>query len=485
MKRNIYLTGLLLTVASLLSSCGEDRTHEYIEKTEEDQWIANQMKDVYLYYQEIPELKSENYFYPVDEFFPMLLASHDRYSYLEMKEESRTRSYLQPVTYGMDVVVSNDPTGTTTHQTARILLVLPGSPAEQAGIKRGDYITAINGKNVSSSNADLLMTGSGVSLTLSTPMTDPTTGNIVWMPETREVTLPAAVAMENNPFFVQKVIERNGRKIGYLVYNEFMRGRDDNNTDDVAYMQQMLSVFQQFRQAGVNDFILDLRYNQGGYVTSAQELGSLLAPSSALGEEFAHFEFNDKRQDLNYALNLDPQYSSYNLNLGRLFIISGLYTASASEMMINCLRPYMEVNLIGVTTTGKNVAMTRIDSPYDFVIYPVTSTVYNAKGESDYASGFEPRYVINELSYFPWYDLGDERELLLANTLEWVEGNIPPNAENTGSTEEPETPEEPENPENPDTSTDEGTSPTRFTRALTPGYSTWQKKHLPAAILTE
>ena len=70
MKRNIYLTGLLLTVASLLSSCGEDRTHEYIEKTEEDQWIANQMKDVYLYYQEIPELKSENYFYPVDEFFP-------------------------------------------------------------------------------------------------------------------------------------------------------------------------------------------------------------------------------------------------------------------------------------------------------------------------------------------------------------------------------------------------------------------------------
>ena len=92
MKRNIYLTGLLLTVASLLSSCGEDRTHEYIEKTEEDQWIANQMKDVYLYYQEIPELKSENYFYPVDEFFPMLLASHDRYSYLEMKEESRTRS---------------------------------------------------------------------------------------------------------------------------------------------------------------------------------------------------------------------------------------------------------------------------------------------------------------------------------------------------------------------------------------------------------
>ena len=307
MKRNIYLTGLLLTVASLLSSCGEDRTHEYIEKTEEDQWIANQMKDVYLYYQEIPELKSENYFYPVDEFFPMLLASHDRYSYLEMKEESRTRSYLQPVTYGMDVVVSNDPTGTTTHQTARVLLVLPGSPAEQAGIKRGDCITAINGKNVSSSNADLLTTGSGVSLTLSTPMTDPTTGNIVWMPETREVTLPAAVAMENNPFFVQKVIERNGRKIGYLVYNEFMRGRDDNNTDDVAYMQQMLSVFQQFRQAGVNDFILDLRYNQGGYVTSAQELGSLLAPSSALGQEFAHFEFNDKRQDLNYALNLDPQ----------------------------------------------------------------------------------------------------------------------------------------------------------------------------------
>lgn len=82
-------------------------------------------------------------------------------------------------------------------------------------------------------------------------------------------------------------------------------------------------------------------------------------------------------------------------------------------MMVNCLRPYMTVNLLGTKTLGKNVAMTRIDSPYGFVMYPVTSTVLNKEGQSDYASGFTPEYIISELNYYPWYELGDPNELLL------------------------------------------------------------------------
>ena len=201
---------------------------------------------------------------------------------------------------------------------------------------------------------------------------------------------PGCVPMENNPLFLYKVIERDGRKTGYLVYNEFKAGINDS---DASYLEQMLQIFQWFKEQGVTDFILDLRYNQGGQVTCAQLLASLLAPAGCLGQEFARFEFNDKRQDSNYSLNFLTEYASCNLNLDRLFIISGLYTASASEMMVNCLRPYMTVNLLGTKTLGKNVAMTRIDSPYGFVMYPVTSTVLNKEGRSDYASGFTPEYI--------------------------------------------------------------------------------------------
>lgn len=468
MKKISFPTIFLAAMLALLSSCGEDRTYEFVAKTEKDHWIEAQMQDIYLYYADIPELETANYFYPVDEFFPMVLASYDKYSYLELTEEAETRNGIQTLTYGFDFVLMTDPTGTTTHTVARVLQVLEQSPASQAGLKRGDFITLVNGDNVSNANAAQLQSGQGVTLTLSTMTLDASTEKWVWN-ENRDITLEAAVEMENNPFAVAEVFEAsNGKKVGYLLYSEFRMGHDENDQTDQTYMEQMKNVFSFFKQAGVSDFILDLRYNQGGYVVCAQEMASMLAPASALGQEFAHFVYNDKRQDLNYTLNLLTDYSQYNLDLNRLFIISGQYTASASEMMINCLSPYMQVNLIGTQTEGKNVAMVRIDSPYDFVIYPVTCTVYNSKGESDYADGFTPQYVLNELEYYPWYELGDPGELLLGTTLQWI-------AAGSASS---------------DTASRAAAGPSevhqaRFTRPVVTGYSSIRQKTFPAAILAE
>lgn len=469
MKRISFLTSFLMTAVMLafFSSCGEDRTYEFVAMTEETHWIETQMQDIYLYYADMAEVEMEDYFSSVDEFFPLLLASYDEYSYLELTEETETRNNIQSVTYGFDFVLTNDPTGTTTHSMARVLQVLEGSPADTAGLQRGDYISQIDGSNVSSSNATLLQSGQGVTLTLSIPVIDVTSGNISWSDETKEITLSAAVEMENSPYYLQKIIDLNGQKIAYMVYNEFKMGRDESDLTDQTYMEQMTDFFYVCKQQGVTDFILDLRYNQGGYVVCAQEMASMLAPVSALGQEFAHLVYNDKRQDLNSTLNLQTEYSQFNLDLNRLFIISGLYTASASEMMINCLSPYMEVNLLGTQTEGKNVAMTLIDSPYNFVIYPVTSTVYNCNGESDYADGFTPQYVLNELEYPFWYDLGDERELLLNAALQWIAGGTPTSALSQG------------------TSDTLGSRQWHSVRPLTTGYSSIRQKTFPAAILTE
>lgn len=466
MKKNTILTILWITLTGFFASCGEDRTHEYIEKTEVDHWIEAQMQDVYLYYQDMQKPETEYYFYPADEFFPKILASQDKYSYIQMLDEgTKTRNNIQTLTYGFDFILVNDPTQTTTHQMARVLMVLPDSPAEQAGLKRGDFITALNNTFISSSNATKLMYGNSAVLTVSDLKKDPETDNLIWA-TSKDLNIAAAIEMENNPFYRALVLEYEGKKIGYLMYNEFRMGKDENNTDDQTYTSQMIDIFNNFKAQGVSEFILDLRYNQGGYVTCAQEMASMLAPSSAVGKEFAHFVFNDKRQDLNYTLNLSSNFSAQNLNLNRLFIISGIYTASASEMMINGLRPYMDVYLLGTQTEGKNVAMTRIESEYNFIMYPVTSTVYNQKNESNYANGFTPDYVINELQYIPWYELGDKKELLLYNTLELIAGRTPPNSETT------ETPEE-------------QVSSKKLSRTVKTGYSSIKQTKFPATILLQ
>ena len=489
MKKNIFPCGLLAAVPLFLASCGEDRTYEYLAKTETDNWIEAQMRDVYLYYQDMPVLETEDYFSPPEEFFPKILAPQDKYSYIEVPEEAVAKNAIQDVTYGFDFVMVSDPTSTSSRQTARVLQVLPYSPAEMAGLQRGDFIVQVNGENVGNNNADLLRNGGGVTLTVLPLAIDEETGEIAWTEDTLELSLAPAVAMENNPFYLSKVIEHNGIKAGYLMYNEF---KADSGNGGLNYMNQMLQVFQWFKQQGVTEFVLDLRYNQGGQVNCAQLLAAMLVPANCLGQEFAHFVFNDKRQDLNYTLNLPPEHAACNLDLDRIFIISGLYTASASEMMVNCLRPYMTVNLLGTQTTGKNVAMTKIDSPYGFTMYPVTSTVYNKNGESDYAGGFTPEYIISELNYYPWFEIGDPNELLLRNTLQWMAGGIPADAENVadeepeeGTTEDGDTEEE---GENAGTEEGDGNTPKAVRRLKghpSPGYSSITERHFPAAILPE
>ena len=151
--------------------------------------------------------------------------------------------------------------------------------------------------------------------------------------------------------------------------------------------------------------------------------------------------------------------------------------------MVNCLRPYMTVNLLGTKTLGKNVAMTRIDSPYGFVMYPVTSTVLNKEGQSDYANGFTPEYIISELNYYPWYELGDPNELLLKNALQWMAGGVPSDAENVSEPEEPETPEKTREKELPETP--ESPASLRLPRKPASGYSSILGKKAPATILPE
>lgn len=432
----LHYIGILLTLC-LFSSCGEDRSGEFYALIEDRIWIEETMRENYLWYEEIPLIENENdYFQAPATFFKNLLyksalnGKGDIYSYLEetLIEEEETRSLTldRTSTYGMEFELVGDPTGTTTHTIARILYVLPGSPAESAGIQRGDWITAINKAHITTDNYKRMM--SGAQIALARDRIGSTDEGLAWQPQDTLQVGPS-IAMEINPFLIDTLYQVDGQKIAYLVYNEFSTGPNNDGTESV-YQEQMKQIFSQFKAQNPDAFILDLRYNNGGYLTCAQELGSLLAPATALGKDFINLTRNALAdpQVLSYPLN--PEYADANLNLDKVYILTGKLTASASEALINGLIPYLgesQVVLVGEKTAGKPVAMSAFkNETYGLTLWPVVAYVSNANNEGDYVNGFEPQYPLNERNLLTWYPLGNTEEYLLKNTLALITtGHMP------------------------------------------------------------
>lgn len=157
--------------------------------------------------------------------------------------------------------------------------------------------------------------------------------------------MPAPRYVEEKDVLKTGIVSAGSRKAFYILYNEF-----DENTDLLKEVLSQMSG-QQF-----DDIILDLRYNPGGYVSTSQLLSTALAPSTAMGQPFLHMIYNDKlnkTETLNFDASLLPGGSS--LSYQNLYVITSGNTASASEVVINCLKPYMEGRLfqVGTSTYGK------------------------------------------------------------------------------------------------------------------------------------
>lgn len=429
-------TFYLLATLFFTTSCGVDRSGEYYALISDGIWIEEVMRKHYLWYDQVPEVTEKEYFAKPEEFLRKLLYSQaldgkgDPFSYVEMKT-GVSRSFLnQASTYGFDFELVTDPLGTTSHTYARVLFVLPDSPASEAGLQRGDWISAVGDAQINVNNYSALIAGDATTLTRKSIVAGE--GGYVWA-DVDVLSIGASRPVEMNPFYVNKVIETNGQKIAYMVYNKFSTGPQDNGYE-TDYAQQMLQIFSEFKAAAPDAFILDLRYNPGGFLKCAQELASLLAPASALGKPFCIMRYNDitTPQDSTYLFLSET--SAQNLNLSKLYVITSEFTASASEAVINCLRPYMgdeNVVVIGETTLGKPVAMAGYtNDKIDFTLWPVVAYVLNANEKADYVTGITPDYSLNERELIsPLLPLGDENELMLRNTLSLITTGTMPDAE--------------------------------------------------------
>ena len=314
--------------------------------------------------------------------------------------------------------------------------VEPGSPADIAGIKRGDIVNKLNGTQLTAANYDTTINALfEESVTLS--FISAADGKLTQL-EDKSITRTKVVS---NPVHFKKVFDNiDGKKVGYLVYNQFSASFNDELNDAFAF----------FKSEGINELVLDLRLNGGGSVDSAAFLASMISAATGSGV-FTELNFNAKHQDQNGAWNFTDKLTVYDVNwnaigsenINRLVGIDKLYvlvsgsTASASEMVINGLRPYLsQVILIGTTTYGKNVgSITLYDNPssdysskprsptHKMAMQPIVFAAYNKNGESDFIQGFLPDIEVKEWNY--WDNIlpfGDENEIVLKAALDDIRG---------------------------------------------------------------
>lgn len=391
-----------------------------------NQWIERTMRDYYLWYDELPGADDLDLSQDPERFFQGLLSDKDgkvingeRHYFSQLERASTTKSFFgEGDSYGFDFAVSDLRAGGDTYKIALVLYVLEGSPAEEAGLRRGDWILGVDGRAGTIQDYDVLRSGSGLTLLLGK-----ITGNGNTLVAGRTLTIAASREVEDTPFLKDTVLDLAGTRLGYLMYNYFSSGPDEYDADDTRYNDELLRLFRQFKERGVREFVLDLRYNSGGLLSSARLLASLLAAESALGEPFCLLKYNDKHTDRDETLSLltSTETAGANLGLSRLFVLTGSATASSSELVINGLRPYMDVRVIGARTLGKTVGMSIFNGSkeYGWILSPLTFHVYNKNGEADYEDGIRPDAAINEFSY-DLEPFGDPADPLLARAIEEI-----------------------------------------------------------------
>lgn len=424
----------------LATSCQKSDDVNNGPKDDVNTWIYKTMQEHYLWYGEMPFQKRLDYNLSPEDFFNSLLVDEDgailnntkiKFSTIEKKDE-RTKAISDASnSYGFEYASLRLTSGL---YYAWVLYVLPDSPAAEAGLKRGDWIVGVN-------NISPIMDLSALNSGAATRFQMGKFKNNKFV-ESGTIDISASRSVENTPFLKDSVYHVDGKNIGYLLYNHFSSGPDNK---DYSYDERMKQIFASFKSENVNEFVLDLRYNGGGLVTSSLLLTSLLAPAKALGKTFCIMEYNDKHTDDTQTLPLknNNELSNANLNLNRIYVLVGDLTASASEAVINCLIPYMgrdNITLIGQKTIGKRVGSVPYgeNEDYGWILHPITFNIFNADHEADYGNGFIPDVNLNEMNVNnTLHPLGDRNELLLGAAIDLITGRTSksPSVQTGGTTD--------------------------------------------------
>jgi C-terminal processing protease CtpA/Prc len=343
----------------------------------------------------------------------------DRFSFVTTRESSAGLQTGADVDFGFFIkAASIDKANPIDSVFWFVTYVYDQSTAGAAGVQRGWYINKINNTTITNSQASINTLNEvffGNTTSASFEFVKPDGSKV-----TSNLSKSSFIA---NSVLHKSVVNAGGKKVGYLVFNQFFGGpsRTELNT-----------AFNYFQSEGINELVVDLRYNPGGSTETQDDLANLIAPVSANNQVMYKYIFNSNLQQGNFPLlkrkpgfqnvsfsadlNMERFKKTGNINLNRVFFIVSRSSASASELLINNLKPYMDVKLIGDTTFGKPVGFFPIDI-FNYSIYPISFRTANSMGNSEYYNGFAPDKLSPDGVNKNW---GDVTEPSLASALKFI-----------------------------------------------------------------
>jgi len=443
-KRIISLILLTVLLSTVLNSCDNDVNNDVPQNLEVQNFVWKGLNLYYLWQPEISALQDNRFNNQADlnaflddysdpsQLFETLLFERghektagvtDRFSWF-IEDYIAQENAFQGINETTGIELGLVRIGDSKNIFGYVRYVVPGSDAATNNIQRGDIFTGVNDIILTDTNYGSLLFGDNLDLTLN--FADYNNGNPVL--NGTSIALTKTLVAEN-PIHTQRIHEIGGKKIGYLSYNGFTSNYD----------QELNNAFSVFKTEGIDELVLDLRYNGGGSVRTATYLASMIT-GQFTGELFAQEQWNSKWME--YFENNHPEYILNNfvdkmedntainsLNLSTIYLLTSSRSASASELIINGLLPYIDVKMIGETTYGKYVgSVTVYDAPnysredanpnHKFAMQPIVLEMVNKLGENN-KNGFDPSVPLSE-SYGNLGILGDITEPMLAKAIELI-----------------------------------------------------------------
>jgi carboxyl-terminal processing protease len=430
--KKTYSLLLLIIFSLVVTSCFKDRDDDFQQAStiEIQDFIYNAMQTFYLYKTDKTVLDNNSFsstnernqylngFNTPEELFADLLSSQDRFSflvdnYIELEQAFNGTTTNNGMEFGLVQLQS------TGEIFGYVRYVLPNTSASQNNLERGMIFNRVDDQILTENNFNQLLSSNNYSIGLAS------FENGILTPLDETINLTKQEYTEN-PVFIAKTLTVEGQKIGYLMYNGFRQNFDS----------ELNNAFADFKADGIQDLVIDVRYNSGGSIETCNDLASMVT-GQFNGELFITQVYNDNfddfERDFNNKISTDESINS--LNLSKVYILTTGSSASASELLISGLMPYVDVKQIGTTTVGKFQGSTtlydsnnfrrngdNLNLNHTYALQPLILKSVNANGFTDYVDGLTPTIEVNE-DYSNLGELGDPNESLLKAAIDDILGN--------------------------------------------------------------
>jgi carboxyl-terminal processing protease len=394
---------LLIFISILFISCKKEPSGPPIIDLQGRDYLYDLMNEWYLWYNLMPSVKKDDYTDPFKLLEAMKYKTLDKWSFVENYDEFKAAMEGTFVGHGFRI-------GLDENGIARIALIYANSPLYANGVRRGWIVKKINDTEI----APILSAGNSAAYTqlIGESKAGITNKFLFQKPDGTEVTISSTKASFTlNSVLVYDTLHLSSGTTGHLVFDSFIQ----------PSTQELQTAFSYFKTNAVTDLVIDLRYNSGGILDVAVDLASLIAGNAFVSTTLIKSSYNDKHTSENRITNFKSEANP--LNLTRLVVITTRYTASASEVVINGLKPHLNVKCIGDTTNGKPTGMNVWTYPANsnsptFVFAPITFKLVNSANEGDFFGGILPaKYVPDDISH----DFSDRKELCLKEAIHYLE----------------------------------------------------------------